>query len=122
MNAPEGSLATRAGSARLCGRIVDIDVVDVEVEAEDAAAAGLGAAPLLPPSSRAEAEAVPPPQLREEDNMRLCLSEEEGNSEAKGEGCDEAERAGILFSLLAREPKREPRRASHEEVIFFVPN
>lgn len=91
MNSPEGSLARRGGSARLCGRIdvVKADAAVAAVADVVVVVAGLcRLEPALPPSSRAVRTAPPPPQLTEEDNMRLSLSralaEEKKNQRQRG--------------------------------------
>ena len=119
-DAPEGSLARRGGSARLCGRIV---VVDVKADAAAAAAAVVVAAGLcrlvaaLPPSSRAVRTAPPPPQLTEEDNMRSHSRAPRGGRKLRGNGKRRREGWERIFSLRSllsvakrvSEREREPR-------------
>lgn len=112
LDAPEGSLARRGGSARLCGLIV---VVDVKA---DAAAAVVGLFCLLddalPPSSRAVRTAPPPPQLTEEDNMPSHSCAPRG-ARKKLRGNGKRGREGWERILSLRSCKRARERA---EVIF----
>ena len=119
VNAPGGSLARRGGSARLCGRIVvDVDVV---VEADAAAAAGVVVAGLcrldeaaLPPSSRAVTTVPPPPpRVTEEDNMRSHSRARCWRKEEKTQRGKRGEKGGL--PLISSERPRKSRGEGDEE-------